>query len=148
MKRKWLSAGAVLLFFFWLSLVAASNFNLLMTGRKSECSLRFSTLITVLGDPRGCRLFWVLALSSIVLVLWMLFGRSHLNYASSMYEVVPGFKIPRPDGQGQHGTAWFMSPKRFEENFSAVEVMKLPLSPKLLEHYQKERQQCSNEKSK
>lgn len=133
------------MFFFWLSLVAASNFNLLMTGRKSECSLRFGTLISVLGDPRGCRLFWVLALGSIVLVLWMLFGRSHLNYTSSMYEVVPGFKIPRPDGQGQHGTAWFMSPKQFDEAFSSVDVVEFPLSPKLLELYETERRQCRNE---
>ena len=110
MKKRLIAGGLALLFFLWLSLVISSNFGLLLTGRRADCTLLpVGMLTTLLADSRGSKLFLLLALGSILLVLWMLFGHSYLNYKSDMYEVVPGFSIPRPEGQGQHGTAWFMA---------------------------------------
>ena len=101
MKRRLLAGGLALFFFFWLSLVFASNFGLIMSGQRTDCTLRLSGMLAALAaDPRNIKLFLVLALGSVVLVLWMLFGSSYLNYKSNMYEVVPGFSIPRPEGRG------------------------------------------------
>lgn len=141
MKRRLIAGGLALLFFLWLSLVFASNFGLLLTGRRADCTL-FPTgmLAALLADPRDVKLFLLLAAGSVLLVLWMLFGHSYLNYKSDMYEVVPGFSIPRPEGQGQHGTAWFMPQKKFADAFASAEVEKsLLLPPELMERYQKER---------
>ncbi|MPN45152.1 hypothetical protein SDC9_192719 [bioreactor metagenome] len=65
-------------------------------------------------------LFLLLAGLGLLLVAWMLFGSSHLKYKSGMYEVVPGLKIPRPEGQGQHGTAWWMPESRYPKAFGAA----------------------------
>lgn len=141
MKRRLIAGGLALLLFFWLSLVISSNFGLLLTGRRADCTLLPSGMLAaLLDDPRGSKLFLILVLGSILLVLWMLFGHSYLNYKSDMYEVVPGFSIPRPEGQGQHGTAWFMPQKKFADAFASAEVEgTLPLPPELTERYQKER---------
>lgn len=141
MKKRLIAGGLALLFFLCLSLVISSNFGLLLTGRRADCTLRpFGMLAALLADPRGSKLFLLLALGSVLLVLWMLFGNSYLNYKSDMYEVVPGFSIPRPEGQGQHGTAWFMPQKKFANAFASAEVEEtLPLPPELTERYEKER---------
>lgn len=141
MKKRLIAGGLSLLLFLWLSLVISSNFGLLLTGRRDDCSLRPSGMLAALAaDPRGAKLFLLLTLVSILLVLWMLFGNSYLNYKSDMYEVVPGFSIPRPAGQGQHGTAWFMPQKKFADAFASAEVEEtLSLPPELTERYQKER---------
>ena len=47
----------------------------------------------------------------VVLTLWALFGNVRVDCRSDEYEVVPGFSVPVPEGQGQHGTAWWM-PRR------------------------------------
>lgn len=141
MKRRLIAGGLALFFFLWLSLVFASNFGLIMCGQRTDCTLRLSGMLAALAaDPRNIKLFLVLALGSVVLVLWMLFGNSYLNYKSNMYEVVPGFSIPRPEGQGQHGTAWWMSPKKFATYFAVTTTEEtLPLPQELKERYEKER---------
>ena len=142
MKKRWIAAGLTAAFFMWLALAGACNLNLVLTGRRSECTLRIGTLIAALEDPREEKLFLLFAIAGMLAVLWMLFGRSYLNYESDLYEVVPGFKIPKPDGQGQHGTAWFMPQKKFETYFSAAGVEgEIPLSPELEEIYENERGQ-------
>jgi len=141
MKKRLIAGGLALLLFFWLSLVISSNFGLLLAGQMKKCSLRtFKMLAVLAADPRSIKLFLLLAIGSVLLVLWMLFGNSYLNYKSDMYEVVPGFSIPRPEGQGQHGTAWFMQPKKFAVVFASAETEEtLPLPPELMERYQNER---------
>ena len=140
-KRRLLAGSVALLFFLWLSLVFASNFGLIMSGQRTDCTLRLSGMLPALAaDPRNIKLFFLLALGSVMLVLWMLFGNSYLNYKSNMYEVVPGFSIPRPEGQGQHGTAWWISPKKFASCFAVAAAEEtLPLPLELKERYEKER---------
>jgi hypothetical protein len=150
MKRRLIAGGLALLFFLWLSLVFASNFGLLLTGRRADCTLLPSGMLAaLLADPRGVKLFFLLAVGSVLLVLWMLFGRSYLNYKSDMYEVVPGFCIPKPAGQGQHGTAWFMPQKRFADYFASAQAEgSLSLPPELTERYQKERREINEASDK
>lgn len=149
MKKRLIAGGLVLLVFLWLSLMFAGNFGLLITGGVEACTLRPSKMLAALaGDPRNVKLFFVLALGSLLLVLWMLFGHSYLKYKSDMYEVVPGFSIPRPEGQGQHGTAWWMQPRKFAATFASTEAeATLTLPPELTEHYQKEREEIRHETS-
>ena len=65
----------------------------------------------VLGTARAQRLVRGIAGVGLFLTLWALFGRVHVDCRSDEYEVVPGFSVPVPEGQGQHGTAWWM-PRR------------------------------------
>ena len=77
MKRRLIASSLALLFFLWLSLVCAGNFGLLLAGQYSRCSL--FPVVELARDPRGGRLFFILALCSILLVFWMLFGRQVEN---------------------------------------------------------------------
>jgi len=108
MKIRWIAGALTSALFLWLALAGACNLDLFLTGQRAQCSLSFPVLIASLHRPHVALLFLLLAGLGLLLVAWMLFGSSHLKYKSGMYEVVPGLKIPKPEGQGQHGTAWWM----------------------------------------
>ena len=91
-------------------------------------------------------LFLILFGLGILGILWALFGASNSIGRSGMYTVVPGFKIPKPAGQGQYGTAWWMEENEFDTYFqSAGTPAELPLNRELEERYKEERR-CINGK--
>lgn len=138
-KRKRLVAALIALALVSsLSYCVAGNIDLLLTGHTKLF------VCPVWSDfTRQGRILWLLLEAGGVLwVLWCLYGRSYLDYHSDMYEVVPGFAIPRPDGQGQHGTAWFMSTKDYQDHFGVADTSQaLALTEELSLRYDEERRQ-------
>lgn len=133
---------AAFTFFFLLSLcvILVGNFDLFMTQGYEACTLQPGLLLKQLFSPQAGKLFLLFAALSALVVLWALFGHSYLNYRSTMYEVVPGFEIPTPEGQGQYGTAWWMEKKDYDRHFpSTLTAVPVLLSPDLAEHYSNER---------
>jgi hypothetical protein len=149
MKKRLIAASLTLLIFLALSLAIAANLGFLISGKIDQCTLHpDGVLLLYLADPRNVKLFHILAFISFILVSYFTFGNSYLNYRSKMYEVVPGFSIPLPHGQGQHGTAWFLSPKKFNTTFAFTIVEgPLQLDEDLKKRYQEERRIIHGEKS-
>ena len=141
MKRRLIAAGICLVFLLLLSIACAGNLDLLLTQGQAACTLQPALLLKqILATPRALLLALLFAAAGLLCVLWALFGNSYLNYRSNMYEVVPGFKIPRPTGQGQFGTAWWLDPHQYGKCFTAADAPKeLLLSKDLTQYYEQER---------
>jgi len=141
MKRRIIAASACFLVFLLFSAAAAANLELLLTQGRAACTLQPGLILTqLLRSRRALLMTLLLAAVGLLCVLWALFGNSYLNYRSSMYQVVPGFKIPQPEGQGQFGTAWWLDPHDYGKCFSSVSTPKnLPLTAELTEQYTSER---------
>lgn len=111
----------MLIGFSLLSLLLSRNIHALLSG----LPLNWSPLVCVqdLTIPPILRWFLMLEGLSILAVAWMLFGREHIQYRSKMIEVVPGEVFtPQAEGQGQYGTARWMTEKELKKAFTAVTV--------------------------
>lgn len=122
MKSRIVAAVFTLLLFCALTLFAAYNIHMCLSGQSGLCSIAPATVLAGLAIPqvRGFALLGVA--TSALIVLWMLFGNSYIKYRNGMREVVPGLWTPEPAGQGQHGTARWMEPKNFGKHFTVVTV--------------------------
>lgn len=108
-RRRYAAAALYLALLLFLSLELAGNGDLLLTGGSAACTPHPARLLRhVLGTARALRLFLGFAGVGLFLTLWALFGNVRVDCRSDEYEVVPGFSVPVPEGQGQHGTAWWM----------------------------------------
>ena len=146
MKRRLIAAGICFFFLLLLSFVSAGNLDLLLTQGRTACTLQPVLLLKqVLATPRALLLALLSVAAGLLCILWALFGNSYLNYRSNMYEVVPGFKIPRPAGQGQFGTAWWLDPREYSKCFATAEApLALPLSQDLTQYYEQERSRITD----
>lgn len=141
MKRRLIAAGICFFFLLLLSLFFAGNLDLLLTQGRTACTLQPILLLKrILATPRALLLTLLSTAAGLLCILWALFGNSYLNYRSNMYEVVPGFKIPGPTGQGQFGTAWWLDPHQYGKCFAAADAPReLSLSEDLAQYYEQER---------
>lgn len=142
MKQKWIAGVLTSVLFLWLALVGACNLDFLLRGQRANCSLHFPVLLASLHRPHVLQLFFRLAGLGILVVVWMLFGSSSLNYKSGMSEVVPGLKIPKPEGQGQYGTAWWLRESSYDQTFAVAKLDKdAPVFHELIDANLQEREE-------
>lgn len=67
--------------------------------------------------------FYLLLLAAVaLLLLWVLFTSTYLNYRSNMQQITPDIITPCADGQGQFGTARWLSPSKYKSFFSIWRV--------------------------
>lgn len=140
-SRRYIAAAATFSILAFLALEAAGNCDLLLTGERARCTFNPVALLGhTLTSGRGLLMWLLLDALGVLGIYWSLFGRSYINYRSDMYEVVPGFKIPKPEGQGQHGTAWWMSKGDCHKLFQAVDTSGgVNLAPELVKRYEEEK---------
>ena len=83
--------------------------DVLTTGSISADLTDFSTTISgVFGGEKPRKLY--LLLEALVLLLCVVyFVCAERTYQTDTYKVTDNISVPVPSGQGQHGTAWFMS---------------------------------------
>ena len=83
--------------------------DVLTTGSISTDLTDFSTTISgVFGGEKPRKLY--LLLEALVLLLCVVyFVCAERTYQTDTYKVTDNISVPVPSGQGQHGTAWFMS---------------------------------------
>ena len=144
-KRRYIAAAISMAFLTLASMEISGNVDLLLTGGRCTAN-PISVTAHLLREPRALKLFLILVIASALLIFWAMYGKSYLNYRSDMYEVVPGFSIPRPEGQGQHGTAWFLPKNEFDHVFASAPTSGVPdLSESLRERYNEEGRRIKDE---
>lgn len=144
MKRRMVTAVIVMLFLTGVSLLMAGNIDLLLTGGKPTPQPML-LLLRLTTSTRALLMFLLFIAASVLFILWSLYGKSYLNYKSDMYEVVPNFKIPMPDGQGQYGTAWWLPKDSYSSAYDVVNTASpIKLSSELTELYERERKEIPN----
>lgn len=122
MKRRMTAAAVMLLLFSCLSLVGAYNAHQLFSldGHFSLSLWRCLTGVAKAAPARHW--FFLLEACALVTVIWMLFSRQHVKYESNTVQICPGIVTPVADGQGQYGTARWMSEQELASVFLSVRV--------------------------
>ena len=98
--------------------------DVLTTGSISADLTDFSTTISgVFGGEKPRKLY--LLLEALVLLLCVVyFVCAERTYQTDTYKVTDNISVPVPSGQGQHGTAWFMSDKIKRRVFDYIRISK------------------------
>lgn len=134
MKRRVITASAVMLFLSALSLLGAYNLDRAASGHRDECSWDLLRALTGLGNQKVLTFFLLFLLLSAMAVLFMLFEHSYIKYKSDMQTITPAIKTPKAEGQGQYGTARWMEKSEIPEAFTVVQVDRSnPLIRRLME---------------
>lgn len=76
----------------------------------------------VLGGGKALQFYFLLAAAVALLLVWVLFTSSYLNYRSKMWEVTPDIVTPCAAGQGQFGTARWLRPEKMGKYFGIWKV--------------------------
>lgn len=105
------------------ALLFASVLNdVLTTGSISTDLTDFSTTISgVFGGEKPRKLYLLLE-ALVVLFCVVYFVCAERTYQTDTYKVTDNISVPVPSGQGQHGTAWFMSNKEKHSMYHFVEI--------------------------
>ena len=101
--------------------------DVLTTGSISTDLTDFSTTISgVFGGEKPRKLYLLLE-ALVVLLCVVYFVCAELTYQTDTYKVTDNISVPVPSGQGQHGTAWFMSDKIKRRAFDYIRISKSDL---------------------
>ena len=105
------------------ALLFASVLNdVLTTGSISTDLTDFSTIFSgVFGGEKPRKLYLLLE-ALVVLLCVVYFVCAERTYQTDTYKVTDNISVPLPSGQGQHGTAWFMSNKEKHSMYHFVEI--------------------------
>ena len=96
--------------------------DVLTTGSISTDLTDFSTIISgVFGGEKPRKLYLLLE-ALVVLLCVVYFVCAERTYQTDTYKVTDNISVPVPSGQGQHGTAWFMSNKEKHSMYHFVEI--------------------------
>ncbi len=116
------------------ALLFASVLNdVLTTGSISIDLTDFSTIFSgVFGGEKPRKLYLLLE-ALVVLLCVVYFVCAERTYQTETYKVTDNISVPVPSGQGQHGTAWFMSDKIKRRAFDYISISKAdPLISRLV----------------
>lgn len=119
MKKRMIAASITTAIGLYLSLIGAYNMHLALS-RLSGFTLNPLSALAIFQIPKARIIFLLLFAFILLGVVWMVAGRSYIKYKSDMYEVTPTIKIPKPEGQGQYGTSWFLDPKKYDKAYAVT----------------------------
>lgn len=147
MRKKILVSLAVLLVStaLLLPILALDTHALLLRDWERMTFLPADAWAAVVSDPRVLK-FYLLYLAAMTLGLFGVLAQgSSLKYRSKMRYVTPDIVTPCADGQGQFGTARWLSPKQFSKYFSTWNVSLSDLDV-LLQAGQQDREEIAHGK--
>ncbi len=121
MKKRLITAVVTALLGLCLSLIGAYNMHLALS-RLGGFTFNPLTAMAVFQIPKARAIFLLLYAFVLLAIFWMIAGRSYIKYKSDMYEVTPNIKIPKPEGQGQYGTSWFLDPKKYDQAYAVAAI--------------------------
>lgn len=123
MNKRFVAAGIFLLFFSFLTVLAAYNIHQFFS-RQMMFSLSFLACIQGVVAVPEIRM-WAFLLELIVLLglFWLVCGSAvSVKSTSKMIHVCPGIETPAPEGQGQYGTARWMSAGEINQAFTVIHI--------------------------
>ncbi len=133
MKRRLTAAAVMLLLFSLLAVCCAYNFHQVLSGQMNLSPLLWICL-QGLAIPRVRTWYILLECFAVVAVVWMTFGRDYIKYKSKMRHVCLDIYTPEADGQGQYGTARWMTERELSSAFTVVQLDLSPETRDLIEH--------------
>lgn len=132
MKRRVFVATGFLLLFSLLSVWGANNLHLLLSRQVPAWSF-WDCLFAITTTPAVWRWFWLLEGFGLLIAFVILAEGYHnvKKYTGKLRHICPGIDTPEPAGNGEYGTARWMSEDDLEDVWTSIEVDRN--SPKLRE---------------
>lgn len=126
MKKRILVAGCVLLLTagFLLPQLAADSHFFFMKDFQMMTLDPFAAWPLVLANSRIQKFYLLYLAVTALLLIWVLVSGSYLNYRSDMQHLTPDIATPCAAGQGQFGTARWMSPEHIGRFFGVWKIPK------------------------
>lgn len=121
MRRRYAVAAVSLLLFSCLAMVASYNIHQLLS-RQYSFSYRMLVCFRALGNPTVRSWFLLLEASTLLAMIWLMFGRKHISYNNKMIHVCQRIYTPAPDGHGEYGTACWLKELEKSRAFTAVHI--------------------------
>lgn len=102
---------------------------------------------TILAGGKPLRFYLLFTAASALFLVWLLIEQS-IDYKTKTQKIAPGIVTPRPAGQGQHGTARWMSKREVRKTFTGWTIRKSssPLK-ELIEAGKNDRKEIRNAKN-
>lgn len=122
MKRRIAAAVITLLLFSCLALLGAYNVHQIFSRQLQLSWSLWRCIAAVFGVPEVRRWFLLLECCALLSVIWMIYSRQHIKYKSNTVQICPGIETPVVDGQGQYGTARWLSDQELTIVFTVVTV--------------------------
>lgn len=122
MKKRLIAAVVTLLLFSCLALLGGYNAHQLFSRQANYSLSLWRCLTETIRLSPARHWFLLLEACALLAVIWMLFSRQHVQYKSSTVQICPGIETPVADGQGQYGTARWMSEQELTSVFLSVRV--------------------------
>lgn len=87
--------------------------------------MSFENCIAVIqGGGRPFQMWVILELIALALSIYIFLTNGSDYYKAKQYKVTDRISIPVPAGQGQYGTAWFMSPDELHKRYTKLKISK------------------------
>lgn len=103
-----------------LILYAPLYLTAVFTRTSTYIILPVSAIIEILTDSQKLKVLGCMFGLELAFGLYISLNRS--DYKSKTIELIPGLSIPTPAGQGQYGTARFLSEKEIDNKFASVVI--------------------------
>ncbi len=122
MKRKIIFSCILLAGFTVIALYASFNLNYLLLREHNMFSANPIVLIRGLTDSRIRTFFILFFIAGAILIFYMLVMQNYIKYKSDMQWITPAIQTPKAEGQGQYGTAKWLSKEKYTKAFAVVEM--------------------------
>lgn len=102
----------------WISAYFSVSLHLILSNNfESLLQINVKTIVsTIINDSRVLMMFCIIEL--IVASFLLLFSNKNKNiYYSEQVQLTPKIKVPKPVGQGQYGTGWWLDKKDYNKVF-------------------------------
>lgn len=133
MKRR-IIAGIIVLVVLWIAAVPiAYDLDALLSQRYDYVWNPIWAFLLVLRNDKALKMLLLLLGVMTLAVIACLTAGSNVTVRTGMQQITPDISIPKADGQGQFGTARFLSKKKYEKTFTAYKLPKDGLYQNLIE---------------
>lgn len=132
MKRRLIAAGVVLMLLWVFSIPLAYNMDALLARRGGFTWNPIATLPQVLGNKKALEFLLLSMGIELLAIVACLAAGTNISSRTDMQTVTPDIRIPVAAGQGQFGTARFLSRKKYKTAFTEYQMPDSPFFQELL----------------
>lgn len=148
MKKRLTVAALVLLVSMAVILpILARDIHALLSGNTGLLSVSpLAGWAAVLQISQVGKLYLLLSGALALLILWAMVSSSSLKYRSDMQRITPEISTPCADGQGQYGTARWLSKNKYDKCFHAQSLADLDGLEELLEAGKRDKEEIDGKR--
>ncbi len=125
MKKRIIFAIILFVLLCAVCLPVAYYLHAVLSRQTLDLSFRLGRIVSgVFHTPMLLRLWLLMCALCALFCIWAIVGSSYLSYKNGMYQVTPSIPVPLPAGNGEYGTAWWMSNWQLRQSFAEIHIPK------------------------